>query len=86
MWGALHDKKPHAMFLLLVSELFVYDKFVEVIVSDQGDTAVPYFRKSSSSFQPVRDIKPKMIEESGNWAGREYVRQIETRLALEWRR
>jgi hypothetical protein len=86
MWGALHDKKPHAMFLLLVSELFVYDKFVEVIVSDQGDTAVPYFWKSSSSFQPFRDIEPKTIEESGNWAGREYVRQIETRLALEWRR
>jgi hypothetical protein len=74
------------MFLLFVSELFVYDKFVEVIVSDQGDTVVPYFWKSSSSFQPFRNINSQTIEEPGKRAGREDVRQIETRLALERRR
>jgi len=86
MWGALHDKKPHALFLLFVSELFVYDKFVEVIVGDQGDTTIPYFWKGSSSFQPLRDINSKTIDEPGDGASREDVRQIESRLALEWRR
>jgi hypothetical protein len=74
------------MFLLFVSELFVYDKFVEVVVGDQGNTAIPYFWKSPSSFQAFRDINSKTIEELGNRAAREDVRQIEPRLALEWRR
>jgi len=68
-----HNEKPHAALLLFLSENFVNDQVVVIVIGDERDTVVPYLGVVFGSLQAFGDVDAEAIEDLGNGASRKQV-------------